>query len=173
MENTLRNLQLVELEILKDVAKFCDENDIPYYLDCGTLLGAIRHGGFVPWDDDVDICIDWVNYKKFVKLAPKGLPEQYFVQNYRTDPKAAIRWTKIRKNGTTSMERALSKYDIHDGVCIDVFALSGIANNRIRRNIQDKANAIMNVLLQKHLAAAKGISLSGFEKIVNTLVAVN
>ena len=112
MAYDLKKLQLVELQILKDVAEFCDKNDIVYFLDSGTLLGAIRHQGFIPWDDDIDIIMDVENHKKFCKLAPTGLPKCYFVQNMDTDKKTCISWTKVRKNGTTCMERKLTAYDV-------------------------------------------------------------
>ena len=99
-EATLRELQLAQLQELKDIAAFCDDNGIAYFLDSGTLLGAVRHKGFIPWDDDVDICMDVRSYRRFLKLAHKLL-ERYYVQNYRTDRTMTRKRTKIRINGTT------------------------------------------------------------------------
>lgn len=159
-EFDLRKLQLVELEMLRDVAKFCDQNNIKYWLDSGTLLGAVRHGGFIPWDDDIDISMDYANYKKFLKLAPKGLPEKYFVQNFRTDPKVAIRWSRVRINGTTSMERNMVGYDIHYGICMDIFLRTGISKNRLRRKMQDISLGFMSILLEKYYSEFAYTSVS-------------
>ncbi len=156
----LRKLQLIELDMLKDVAKFCDENEINYFLDSGTLLGAVRHKGFIPWDDDIDICMDIKNYKRFLKLAPKGLNEKYFVQNYKTDHKSSIRWTKVRINGTTSMEADMTNYDIHYGICMDIFAICGVSDFKLRRRIQNRASVWESTLLEKHVLAAKKCKLS-------------
>ena len=137
-KDVLRKLQLTELEMLKDVADFCEKNGIEYFLIAGTLLGAVRHGGFIPWDDDIDIGMTFKNYKKFLKLAPKGLPKKYFVQHFTTDPKVSIPWIKVRINGTTSMERHLTNYDIHYGICMDIFLFNGIAENKNRKKKQAK-----------------------------------
>jgi len=72
-----------ELEVLKEVDKVCAEYDIPYYAEWGTLLGAVRHGGFIPWDDDLDISMARPDYERFLKIAPSKLPEGFSVYNYR------------------------------------------------------------------------------------------
>ena len=82
---TLREIQLFELQMLKDVVKVCDDNNITYIISSGTLLGAVRYGGFIPWDDDIDIDMPLPDYKKFLKIAQRELGEKYFVQNYKTD----------------------------------------------------------------------------------------
>lgn len=156
MTYDLKKLQLVELQILKDVAEFCDKNDIVYFLDGGTLLGAIRHQGFIPWDDDIDIIMDVENYKKFCKLAPNGLPESYFVQNMDTDTKARISWTKVRKNGTTCMEKNLTSYDVHYGVGIDIFVMVGAPKSAAGQKTWKITKMIEDILLDKYCCQARG-----------------
>ena len=133
-EFDLRRLQLTELQILKDVADFCDANGINYFLYGGTLIGAARHQGFIPWDDDIDIWMDYNSYKKFLKLSKK-LPSKYFIQNYRTDKKLCYSWTKVMLNGTTLIHNGMQSYDIHQGIYIDVFMINGVAEEMIRGRI--------------------------------------
>lgn len=151
IENETRKLQLTELQILKDVADFCEENDIVYFLYGGTMIGAARHQGFIPWDDDIDIWMDLRNYKKFLKLSKK-LPSKYFVQNYKTDRKCCYSWTKVMLNGTTLIHNGMQSYDIHQGIYIDVFMINGIADGKVRRKIQNKALKIKKHLLRKYFA---------------------
>lgn len=70
-EKELRNLQLIELEMLIEVDRICRKNNIKYSLDGGTLLGAIRHKGFIPWDDDLDVMFTHVEYENFIRLAKR------------------------------------------------------------------------------------------------------
>ena len=73
----LRKVQLTQLEIAKEIRRVCEENDIPYFLTCGTLLGAVRHQGFIPWDDDMDVGMLRENYEKFCRIAPEKLKPEY------------------------------------------------------------------------------------------------
>lgn len=150
MENTLRNLQITEYKMLKDIASFCDANDIQYYIIDGTLLGAIRHGGFIPWDDDIDIGMDLRNYKKFLKLSKNKLSDKYFVQNISSDPQIWHPWTQIRMNNTTSMDPRFKKSEVHSGICMDIFLFNGISNNKLYEKIQRKLSAIQRRLLKKY-----------------------
>lgn len=122
----LRQLQLFEMKMLLDVIHVCDRNNIQYYLSSGTLLGAVRHSGFIPWDDDIDIEIPIDDYRKFLKIAQSELGNEYFVQNYMTDPNYNFAYTRIRKNNTTMLDPYHSSYKIHHGVWIDVFPLVAV-----------------------------------------------
>ena len=96
----LREIQLVQLQILTEFDRICKKNDINYQLFAGTLLGAVRHKGFIPWDDDVDVCMLRSEYDRFLEIAQQELDPDYFVQNTYTDPEYYNIFTRIRKNGT-------------------------------------------------------------------------
>ena len=92
----LRDLQLHLLEIFKVVDGICRRNDIPYWLSCGTLLGAIRHGGFIPWDDDIDIEIYYRDKNRFIEACKKELPLNLCIQYHGTEPDYYLNILKVR-----------------------------------------------------------------------------
>lgn len=149
----LHRLQQIELSILKDVADFCDENSIKYCISSGTLLGAVRHKGFIPWDDDVDISMPRADYERFVSLS-KELPDCYEFVSTLTNPKYPLPISKVRKKGTVMMEPSMSHLDIEHGVWIDVFPL-----DRVKKVDKLKKRAyLMNLLttaINQKLGAAK------------------
>ena len=122
-QSLLRSLQLVEKDILEKVADICEKNGIRYTLSSGTLLGAARHGGFIPWDDDVDVEIPVPDYYRFLEIAQEALGDDYFVQTYMTDPNFHFAYTRIRRNHTTYMDEYHRRYRIHHGVWLDIFPL--------------------------------------------------
>ena len=129
----LRNVQLRMLDILIAVADICRKNNICYWIDFGTLLGAVRHGGFIPWDDDLDICVYEKDYSRFQEVCKEQLPEYLFLQSPETDPDAHMGhgMIKIRDkrslyiHGFDNFRRTYNK-----GVFIDVF----VAKNYPRMN---------------------------------------
>lgn len=135
-EIDLKELQKYQLQMLKDVDYICRKNNIDYFLTWGSALGAIRHGGFIPWDDDIDISMTWENYKKFESIAQKELGEKYFYQSQETDKYCFTTWNKVRINNTTSMEKNLKHIKCHYGICMDVFPLIGVPNSRFRKFVQ-------------------------------------
>ena len=85
-ETVLRQAQLVMLRMLKIIDYICRKHDISYWMCSGTLLGAVRHKGFIPWDDDLDICMIREDYERFVKIAVNEFPEDMMLQTRETDP---------------------------------------------------------------------------------------
>ena len=101
----LRPCQLKQLGILKEIDAICRRHNIKYWLDGGTLLGAMRHGGFIPWDDDIDIAMDYQDMKRFEQIAPQELPEGLFLQSPKTDPSIKEQMVKIRDLNSLYIEK--------------------------------------------------------------------
>lgn len=147
--STLREVQLFGLKILKEVVKICDDNNLKYYLSSGTLLGAVRHKGFIPWDNDIDIEMPIEDYRVFLKIAKKSLPEWLFLQTYYTDPGYNNAWAKVRANGTTSLPLNWKELPIHFGIGIDIFPIVGLHQNKLMRRLQDKSLQLCKTLISK------------------------
>jgi lipopolysaccharide cholinephosphotransferase len=96
----LRALQLMELKMLSKVDDICRKHNIRYYIVAGTLLGAIRHGGFIPWDDDIDIAMYREDYTKFLEIAPDELGTEFFVQTWQSERNYFRYVARVRANGT-------------------------------------------------------------------------
>ena len=118
---TLRQVQLTQLSIAKEIKRICDDHDIEYFLDSGTLLGAVRHKGFIPWDDDMDIAMTRENYDKFLAVAKVELDSRFFLQTWETDKNYPMPFAKIRLNGTKYVENVFEKAQMHQGIYVDVF----------------------------------------------------
>ena len=125
----MNELQKVELDLFMCFSEICEKLNLTYFLVCGSAIGAARHGGFIPWDDDMDVGMYREDYNKFMELASTFLPEGIFLQNYKTDPNYPLVFAKLRNSNTTYIEKALSKFDINHGIYIDIFPLDGYPEN--------------------------------------------
>ena len=121
----LRNLQLQLLEMLKWIDKICKEYNITYWISSGTCLGAVRHGGFIPWDDDVDIEMTEKDYKKFKKVISKLVDSPYVLQTHKTDSNYYLGFPKLRNENIPiqEVEERGSLYKYH-GIYIDIFIVT-------------------------------------------------
>lgn len=142
---TLKMLQSTEIEILQVITEICDVHELAYYLIGGTLLGAIRHKGFIPWDDDIDIAMPREDYDKLLKLCETELPSQYYLHSNQTDLDYWLPYAKIRKNGTIFEERLMISIDTHKGIFIDIFPLDNA--NMQKSIVQDLQAKIVKKLL--------------------------
>lgn len=121
----MTELQRAEFEMLKEFVRICDELQLTYYLVCGSALGAAKYGGFIPWDDDIDVALPRADYEIFCENAQKLLPNHLFLQNHRTDKYYHLIFSKIRNSCTTFVEKSYAKTNINHGIYIDVFPLDG------------------------------------------------
>ncbi len=132
----LRELQLTEFELLSEVDRVCRKNNIRYSLYAGTLLGAVRHKGFIPWDDDADICFLPEEYEKFFEACKRDLnTKKFFLQDYRTDPHYRWGYAKLRRNGTSFVRTGQEHIPCHTGICIDLFVLYPIPDSLLSRKL--------------------------------------
>lgn len=128
-KESLRTLQLCILDIALEFKRICDKHGLDYFLIGGTLLGAVRHHGFIPWDDDMDVGMSRKDYEKFLKVAPKELGSQFFLQTYCTDKAFAHGFAKIRLNGTILLEDYAEHSKQHNGIFLDVFPYDNMPEN--------------------------------------------
>ncbi|MBE6045180.1 MAG: LicD family protein [Clostridiales bacterium] len=128
-DSDIKKLQEVELQILKDFDAYCTKHGIDYSLSGGTLLGAVRHQGFIPWDDDTDSIMTRENHKKFFKAWEEDPMEGYVLQNVYTDPTCGNNHTKIRKKGTKFLTEGEEDRGDFSGIWIDLFVMDKVDNN--------------------------------------------
>ena len=154
--SNLRALQNRMLEILICVDKICKENNIKYWLSSGTLLGAVRHGGFIPWDDDIDIEMKKEDYIKFLSIVERVLPYNYVLHNHETDNNYPYIYSKIRDLNSNIKEICIFNQDLkYNGAFIDIFPLedtiptfrkiSNILYNRLCLGIINKNKLIFKI----------------------------
>ena len=129
----MNELQKVELDLFRIFAETCEKLNLNYFLVCGSALGAARHGGFIPWDDDMDVGMYREDYDKFMELAPALLPDGIFLQNYKSDPQFPYIFSKLRNSNTTYIEKLLKNFDINHGIYMDIFPLDGYPDDPFER----------------------------------------
>lgn len=140
----LRRCQLKQLDILLEIDKVCRRHNIEYWIEAGTLLGAVRHGGFIPWDDDIDIAMREEDVERFVEVAPRELPDHLYVQTPENEPtKEPI--VKIRDLNSFYVEPGdnfAAPYE--KGVFVDIFPFvkfPGVSRQFIRRVTRQMARS--------------------------------
>lgn len=132
----LRKLQMTELEMIIEVDRICRKHQIQYSLDGGTLLGAIRHNGFIPWDDDADLVMLRDEYEKFYHVCMKELDQKrFFLQDYRTDKNYLWGYSKMRRNHTVFLREGQEHVNCHTGVCIDIFVYDNVPDGWFIRRL--------------------------------------
>ena len=128
----LQKVQPILLEIALEIQRVCEENGIRYMMYRGTFLGAVRHQGFIPWDDDMDFAMLREDYEKFRRIAPRALGEKFCFQDWHTDPGYAHPFGKVRKRGTLYVE-AKCRPLAENGFYVDIYPLDFAPEDPDRR----------------------------------------
>lgn len=150
---TLRKAQLIMLDMLIEFDTVCKNHQLRYWLDSGTLLGAVRHQGFIPWDDDIDLAMPVEDYIKFMKIAESELSNDIFFQTSETDKAFKFDYIKLRSNKANIVEfhEKDKEVNYHQGLFIDIFPMLTMKNTEPNKNLyQDTL---------KKIRAASAISL--------------
>lgn len=158
-DEDLKKVQSIELDILKEIIRICEKNNIQYFTYAGTTLGTIRHQGFIPWDDDIDIGMMRDDYEKFLKIAPKHLRKGYTLQHFSIDRNTPTYFAKVRKDGTRFVEHYTKNLNIHHGIFVDIMPCDYIPDNEIAR---DKYIRCVSIL--RHIFVSKCTAEATFEK---------
>lgn len=148
----MQEIHHAELDILKKCKALCETHKIPYYLCYGSLLGAVRHNGFIPWDDDIDIMIPSNYISIFKKHFQQTYSEPLFYSDIDTEKVCLEPWPKIRNSATTSMPVLFKKIPANWGICIDIFPLYPISSNPLLQKAKKAAFHAQEVLLRASTA---------------------
>lgn len=126
---TVKDVQNKILEVMKFIDRVCRANGIVYYIMGGTALGAVRHGGFIPWDDDLDVFMTPEEFERFKSAMAKEGSELFVLQEWRTVPDY-LEYAKVRMNGTTFIEESFKdRRDLHQGIYVDIMMLHKVPQN--------------------------------------------
>ena len=147
----MNDLQKKELELFKAFARVCEKHGLRYFLVGGSALGAIRHKGFIPWDDDIDVGMPRKDYDKFMELQSEFEGTPYFIQNYKTDPCYVYNYGKLRDSSTTFIEYTYKNHRINHGVWVDIFPIDGFSKEMKPRE-KFKGKLLRKVWFQVYLS---------------------
>ena len=129
VDSKMKKVWALQLDLVKQIEAVCQRHNLTYYIIGGALIGAIRHKGYIPWDDDIDVALKRDDYNVFVKKAQEELNEPYFLQTPVTDPSFYRPFVIIRNSNGTCISKGDQKLDCNNGICVHIFPLDGYEDN--------------------------------------------
>lgn len=167
--DTLRKIQMIELEMLVEVDRICKKHDIKYTIIGGTLLGAVRDGNFIPWDDDADIAMLRHEYEKFCKAAAKDLDSgRFYFQNMDNTPGYRWGYAKLRRRNTLFLREHQESMPYEQGVFLDIFPIDATPDNLIMRRVHEFCCFLVRKILWS--AVGRMTAANPLEKLIYMLL---
>lgn len=158
IKEQIKQIWSVEQEILDVVHQICTTHNLRYSLAYGTLIGAKRHGGFIPWDDDIDLIMPREDYEKLLMIWKDTAPEGYVLQNIHTNPDYTNTFSKIRKDHTTFLQdENESEKSYHKGIFIDIFPADRVAGGKVANMVQYIACAVNLLFTRGYKSGSSGV----------------
>ena len=165
-EKQLADIKIIELNLLKSFISVCEKLNLRYYIVGGTLLGAVRHKGFIPWDDDIDVGMPREDYEIFIQKGQALLPDGYFIQSYISDPEYPNCFAKLRDSNTTYWETSAKNINMNHGVFIDIFPQDYYPDNKKR----EKKLVSRRMLLNIRIRSAYNLKMDIKVRLANVLL---
>lgn len=157
-QEQLDKIHNIELEIAAEILRVCERNNLTVFAHAGTLLGAIRHQGFIPWDDDMDFSMMREDYEKFIELAPKELSDRFELSSFKLNSKTPYYFIKIMKKGTVFAESSSRNLSVPKGIFIDIFPYDYLPDDEQKRiNIQKKQRFWRQFFIARQNRFATGV----------------
>lgn len=157
-KDSFRKIWDVELDLLERFKQICHKYNLNYCASSGTLLGAVRHKGFIPWDDDIDLFLPWKDYKKLLEIAPNECQYPYFFQSFLTEKDGEASASRLRRSDTTGYtlwEQENVGPDYDRGIFIDIFPLFNVPDSELDKNIQKESIMFFWKCIRGHDALAQ------------------
>ena len=168
----LRKAQLIMLEMLVEFDAICKKHQLVYWLDAGTLLGAVRHKGFIPWDDDIDLSMPVEDYNKFIEIFESELSENIFFQTRETDRSFKFDYIKLRSNKASIVEfhEKDKEVNYHQGVFVDIFPMLTLENSEENKKFYQETFEKLRVFSSISLHTPNGIDNPLYrKKLIQTI----
>ena len=168
----LKKLQRIELEMLIELDRICRKHQVSYSLDGGTLLGAVRHKGFIPWDDDIDVIMLRPEYEKFRSACERELDQtRFFLQDYKSDPHYRWGYEKLRRLGTEHIRLGQESLKQRTGVFLDIFVADQVPDGFVMRRLHHLLCFCIRKTLYAPLGAVNAPSgfLRGWYRLLSSI----